>query len=1060
MLTFMRRKVFLSIILSILFLQMPFAKPVSKQKAMQTAKAFLAEKCNMANVNLQLANKKTVPGTLEDKCFIFTNNDSKGFIIIAADDRSEPVLGYSNEGDLSLDDMPENLLFWLEGCIASAHDSSSGTHQAMPRIPAPPSSVPQQAIAPLLETSWNQISPYNLKCFMGNGKRSYAGCVATAMGQVMYYYKWPTTSIPAIPGYTAENGYKYSALPALPPFDWNIMKKTYMLLPENNVADQPTEAMANLMLYCGHAVKMIYREESAGAHTFYIIPAFKNYFGYTDKARLFKKKDFSNRAWSEMLEEELQNRRPVIYFGTTSAGSAHAFIIDGSDGQGMFHINWGAGGRSNGYFRLNGLRPSVLSDDHSAFDNAQSAIFGLSPHATHTPAPNHLATHFLAADSTATTLSNKLLTLTVNHTFSGLVNIANVDEALGLYHDGKQIALLPLDNQTYIIRDSLVSHTHQCQFHLPDVKGTYIIKPLNRESGDQEWDVNQDADQHYISLNFDHGKMTLKNVNTKEDTSQDISMAVVDVCQEFDYGLSPIRMQVKVRNTGTVDFNGTIYLGFNTTWEYHAQCAVDAGQEETVNFFVNKPIGSYNIFIYLKNDNYGNMFNMGKLTLTNKSPLPQLECVGTSFKNIEDNILYGRMFDGTVTLRNPSNRDYHGTIYYTVIHESSDYPCEMTETVDIKAGETVDLPIRFDNIEFGEQIHVENVQDGYHTYYTLSDTWTVTPGMVTWTSDGQRKATKPTLLMSPPEDAAAVSFEGLGVIRLKPNSNPNTIYYFDHDIYLPSSLIGKNVVIGDSAEQFRLVDDKGFYIPFTFHARNVSYVRTPTVGYDGQNGWSTIMLPFAVDEVADMTSTEKRLLTWGINHSPHIDGKDFWLKEITAISGDSIYLSPVRQWIPNKPYLIAFPDRNWGAQYQLTNHSLSFRSQDKQIMKTPECKVVVGSHEVVGTTGNQPLPQVYRLSPDGDSFVWTPSSVSKPYDAYLTCSDEQKPGQLHMVNEGVLKGDVNGDLEIDISDAMTVVNYLIEMVTNVFIKANADTDNNSTVNVVDLMNIVNQILMK
>lgn len=1055
----MRKRTYLIICSCLFLIQAAFAKPVSIKQAMQAAKNFLAEKKHFPSNTLKLAHQENLTTESNDihqtRYYVFTQEGSEGFVIISGDDQSELVLGYSDEGVFSIDDMPENMRYWLDGCVeAPINTPSEGNAYSMPRKPSPASTVSSQAIAPLIETSWNQIAPYNLKCFMGNKVQSYAGCVATAISQVMYYHKWPEASIPAIPGYIADNGYKYAELPPLPPFEWNIMKKAYILPPSGNEIDKSLDAITDLMLYSGHAVKMIYREGSAGAHTYDILPAMFNYFGYCNKARLLRREDFSNTSWALMIDEELCNHRPVLYFGSSSGGSAHAFIIDGCDGKGMYHINWGAGGKSNGYFRLNTLRPSVLNENHSAFDNSQAAIFGLSPHYTKTAASTHLATHKFTANTTTAILEGRMLNLDISHDFSCLVNIAYVDEAIGLYKDGRLISFQAIDKQVYALRDSLIRHEHNCQIPMPSGDGEYEIKALNRESGDEEWDEDQNANQHTISISLNNGKVTLKNNGTQSDVTQKANIQVDGVSQDFSYGLKPIKLQVKVRNTGNANFNGTMHLAFNSAWEYYCQCAIDAGQEGIVNFFVNKPIGTYSIHIFVEDDYFEKMFSMGRITLTNKSPLPELEYCGISFNNVSESTLYGRMFDGAITLRNPSATDYNCTISYDVVHGDNIFVSQITEDVEIKAGETKDIPIQFDNIEFGEQIRIENVQDGYHTYYNTSETYTVKPGMVLWKANGERNATAPTLLMRVPEDAVAASFEGLGTIRLSPNSNPNTIYYFDHNSYPPYSLTGKNVVLGDSADKFTLVEGKDFYVPYTFHAKNATFNYSPEVGFDGINGWLPIVLPFSVEEVLDNSPSYERNLSWGAIHSPYLDGKDFWLKEISNITEDKVYLENVRLWQPNKPYLMSFPDRNWGQQYQLLQHPLSFCGHDVQVVKTPVCKVVMGNHEIIGVTGSQTLPQAYRLNPEGNGFVWTSSSETKPYDVWLSYKDDNAPEKLSIYNEGIIKGDANGDGIINISDVMTIVNYIINFANSVFIWGNADTDGNGIINVKDLMDTV------
>lgn len=42
------------------------------------------------------------------------NYESKGFSIISADKRVYPILGFSDEGEFSLDNAPEVVTLWLE----------------------------------------------------------------------------------------------------------------------------------------------------------------------------------------------------------------------------------------------------------------------------------------------------------------------------------------------------------------------------------------------------------------------------------------------------------------------------------------------------------------------------------------------------------------------------------------------------------------------------------------------------------------------------------------------------------------------------------------------------------------------------------------------------------------------------------------------------------------------------------------------------------------------------------------------------------------------------------
>ena len=59
-----------------------------------------------------------------------------------------------------------------------------------------------QAVAPLITSRWRQTAPYNGLCPLVAGSNlSFTGCVATAMAQIMNYYKYPESTLIKIPAY-------------------------------------------------------------------------------------------------------------------------------------------------------------------------------------------------------------------------------------------------------------------------------------------------------------------------------------------------------------------------------------------------------------------------------------------------------------------------------------------------------------------------------------------------------------------------------------------------------------------------------------------------------------------------------------------------------------------------------------------------------------------------------------------------------------------------------------------------------------------------------------------
>ena len=308
-----------------------------------------------------------------------------GYVIVSGDDRFAEVLGYSESGSLDEAEMPDNMRAWLQEYIAEMRYWDSIGY-APSSLSSQPSEIRTQmsAIPPLIETQWNQGAPFNNLCPLDNNdKRSVTGCVATAVAQIvnfhMQHYNAPTAIIADIPAYTTKTqGLSVAGVAA----GTSLPDKSLLL---NSYSGTPTEvqktAVAQLMLYCGTAVQMNYGSSASSASSSAVPKALINYFGFDATARQEKRTNYTYAGWKELIYSELATSRPVYYSGGSS-GSAHAFVVDGCDDNGLFHVNWGWGGSSDGYFALSVLNPdddaqigASLSSDGYTMD--QCAVIGV-----------------------------------------------------------------------------------------------------------------------------------------------------------------------------------------------------------------------------------------------------------------------------------------------------------------------------------------------------------------------------------------------------------------------------------------------------------------------------------------------------------------------------------------------------------------------------------------------------------------------------------------------------------------------------------------------------------
>ena len=145
------------------------------------------------------------------------------------------------------------------------------------------------------------------------------------------------------------------------------------------------------MQYVGQAIKSGYGPDGTGSSFTEVENALKNNFGYDGNIQHLFRNNYSNEAWESLIYRELAERRPVLYAGTSSGG-AHAFVCDGYDGNGLFHINWGWGGMCNGYFKLSVLNPNDnsgmgASSSKDGYSMNQDVLIGIQPPSKHTDNP-------------------------------------------------------------------------------------------------------------------------------------------------------------------------------------------------------------------------------------------------------------------------------------------------------------------------------------------------------------------------------------------------------------------------------------------------------------------------------------------------------------------------------------------------------------------------------------------------------------------------------------------------------------------------------------------------
>ena len=354
------------------------AKDITQTQAMNIARGFLNRQgstpggAKKAPANLRLAyTGKALDGR---QClFVFNNGENQGFVVVAADDQADTILGYSDNGTFDSSLMPDNMRSWLAGYADEI--SYLKQHNIKKSSTAHTISYDKE-VKPLLgNIQWNQDSPYNDQCPVYDiNSRCATGCVATAMAQVMYYNRWPEqgtgshTYAPAI-----MYGKELTADFANTRYQWDTMLPQY----DATSSDEARAAVAQLMLHCGIAVDMQY-SSSSGAASLPVPQALTKYFGYDQGIAYRTRQNYSSEEWQRVIVNDLDNNHAIIAMGTSSAGG-HCFVFDGYDRNGFVHVNWGWGGMSNGYFRTSALTPATqgIGGSNGGFNNNQYIVTGI-----------------------------------------------------------------------------------------------------------------------------------------------------------------------------------------------------------------------------------------------------------------------------------------------------------------------------------------------------------------------------------------------------------------------------------------------------------------------------------------------------------------------------------------------------------------------------------------------------------------------------------------------------------------------------------------------------------
>lgn len=299
-----------------------------------------------------------------------------GFVLYGGTTTDAPILGYGLTDTIDINRIPPALADFLSHYSASKESTpKSSKARAISRSSSTYPLPTVTPVEPFIKTRWGQHTPFNGKCPLSNGIRSVTGCDATAVGQILHYYKAGNfnnfTIEYADESSLEEVSVKFSDCS----FDYDKMLEVYE---DGKYTAEQADAVAQMMYVTGAACKMQWSSYKSSGQ--WPLVALDKYFNF--KANFYLREAISTDFWMQKIQENLTAGKPILYTGTgvsNSAYSSHIFILDGIDSDNYVHVNWGWDGNSDGYYDITFCHPDNFADNDDGYYMKQMMICDIEP---------------------------------------------------------------------------------------------------------------------------------------------------------------------------------------------------------------------------------------------------------------------------------------------------------------------------------------------------------------------------------------------------------------------------------------------------------------------------------------------------------------------------------------------------------------------------------------------------------------------------------------------------------------------------------------------------------
>ena len=976
-----------------------WAAPIDQETALARAKAFVAGKGS--NMHLRTTAVRKAPRKSGDEgayYYVFNaEGGNNGYVIASGTDLLEPILGYSDHGSFDPNNVPPALELLLQSYKDAVDEMSQqepvdnqvgGRHEVRRSM-----AFPMHDVQPFLTKFWNHGAPYNSMNPVINDTICPVGCTAVALAEIMGYYEHPAT-LPTTYNYTTTTlGLKIKSLPMYD-VDWENMLSNYMLETYDSIQ---LAAVSRLMLHLECAFLSDFGTKVTLA-TGSLVSQILRACGYScsNYTNIEKK---SQEEWNDIFYDDITHGRPVLISGTNvlDNGSAHMFLIDGYDMDGLWHVDWGWGGLSDGYYRITNFAPYDNTRSY-AYKLKMACVYNIEPKSdvsvpvTTTQKPyDCLTTTSLTFDETSTIFITRTNLTGAKREFN---------QGLGLVDDdGQLVRVLDSEKKTYNSKGSQTSI-----WNISDLSGYrnghLRAFPVSQVvGGDSIWhfDICK-AENSCLDLDIVNGDYTLSPV-----PALSFDSFVVDSTLSFPVGAAR-KYVLTVTNNKMNEHNQWLYL-FEDTVKMDFQLIHVPPLSTIKHEFTYIPDDTGEHLVRLCADTARTEVLFEKLVNVDKSIIYSLKLTSWEMDNYvkgsSTSYFYGDKLRFRFTLKNAGKTDYNDFVR-PLLASTSWYDTDKI-WAHIPAGESREFEYTSDILNFATSYTMRvYVKSSSHSNSDILNTLLLKVafkprrGICWWDKDGKMTAQAPvSKTFTIPEEAVAISFYGLSTqpSGINPNSNPNTLYYLTKD--MPKYLPNHNKVINGHADIIRLSDDNSVFVPIDFKADSIVYTRTFDKGFTGRrngNNWTTITLPFSPDKVFNTVDSVE--VDW---FKPgDTEEKNFWLREFYAEEGFYAYFADAEQFMPNVPYIITVPDNYKGADSCLVGKPLEFIAINADVHKgrsfsdAPHFNFV-GSLSETHTLGDY----VYWLNEENGGNIfeyYSDSTMVKPFRAYFTSTTEPREG--------------------------------------------------------------------